>query len=60
MRSVPRCYKQDSRGSEFRPNIAPPPNASSKFYYNAALRSYALPIPEGQAAIAWEPSKPEI
>jgi uncharacterized ion transporter superfamily protein YfcC len=24
------------------------------------LRSYALPIPEGRAGIAWEPSKPEI
>jgi hypothetical protein len=45
--------------SNFRPNIAPL-NASSKFYYNAVRRSYTLPIPEGQAGTAWEPSKPEI
>jgi hypothetical protein len=47
--------------SKFRPNIGfPPPNNCSKFYYNAALRPYALPILEGQAGTDWEPSKPEI
>jgi hypothetical protein len=46
--------------SKFGPKIAPPPNASSKFYYNSALRLHALPIPEGQAGTAWKPSIPEI
>jgi hypothetical protein len=56
--------------SKFRPNIALPtltpillkqPLQRHVYYIKTTkIRQYALPIPEGQAGTAWEPSKPEI